>query len=206
MLQSLDLQRQSDFVKLQDSIKERIKEQNYWEFLKTQEKIKTEKKHIEENKESYSIIRKIEKEDQERLREKQESSETLKTQLLRQIGRNKSRKQTMLNEKKESEALERKRLEHLLQAENIQRKYETKSSNSEQSEFTVATKNFRDVRKALERESDFTFLEEEWRLEKEKIKDKLNLNQRRKEINENCASFNREIMTGIQHNKGGRQN
>ena len=86
-------EKQSDFVKLQDSIKDRIQQENYSEYLRRQEKIKTENKHNQENKESYKIRREIEQEKKEREQEKKESSEHLKIELLRQIERNTARKQ-----------------------------------------------------------------------------------------------------------------
>ena len=195
--QSLEQQKQSDFVQLQDSIKERIQQERHREYIKTQEKIQLEKRHIEENKESYRIRREIEEEDREKEKERLECSQTLRSELLRQIGRNKSSKEKMLREKKELEALERKRLDHLLQAENIQRKYETEMSNSEKFDFSLAANNFRKIRTELNRDDNFAFLSEGWRLEKEKIEDKLNLKQKRKEINENCAKVNKEIMSSL---------
>ena len=107
----------------------------------------------------------------------------------------------MLNEKKELECSERKRLDHLLKAENIQRKFETKMSSSDKSDFSVATNNFRRIQNELSRDENFSFLEEGWRLEKEKIEDKLNLKQKRKEINENCAKVNKEIMSSLEVGK-----
>ena len=107
----------------------------------------------------------------------------------------------MLNEKKELECSERKRLDHLLKAENIQRKFETKMSSSDKSDFSVATNNFRRIQNELSRDENFSFLEEGWRLEKEKIEDKLNFKQKRKEINENCAKVNKEIMSSLEVGK-----
>ena len=120
-LQSRNQEKQSDFTKLQDSIKNRIQQENYCEYLRRQEKIKIENKHSQENKESYQIRREIEEEKKEREQEKKKSSENLKTELLRQIERNKARKQKLLEEKKDFESFERKRLDHLIKAENIQR-------------------------------------------------------------------------------------
>ena len=202
LLQSREQQKQSDFEKLQESIKERIQQEKYREHLRTQEKIEIENKHIEENKESYRIRREIDAEEKEKDKERKETSETLKNELLRQIGRNKSRKEKISNEKRELECLERKRLDHLLQAENIQRKFETKMSNNEKSDFSEATNNFRKVRNQLDKDNDFFFLEEGWRQEKEKIEDKLNLNKKRKEINVNCSNLNKEMMTNVEIARG----
>ena len=193
-LQSRNQQKQSDFVKLQDSIKDRIQQENYSEYLRRQEKIRLENKHSEENKESYKIKREIEQEKNEREQEKKESSENLKLELLRQIGQNKVRKQKLLEEKKNLESFERNRLDHLIQAEDIQRKYETKMTNNETCEFNMSTRNFRKIQTQLERENNFAFLDEGWRQEKEKIQEKLNLNQTRRETDRICAlgksSFN----------------
>ena len=205
LLQSRNQQKQSDFVKLQDSIKNRIQQENYREYLKRQEKIRIENKHNQENKESYKIRREIEEEKKEREEEKKESSENLKIELLRQIERNKARKQTLLEEKKDLESFERKRLDHLIQAENIQRKFVSKMTNNENSEFNAATRNFRKVQTQLERENNFVFLDEGWRQEKEKIEEKLDLNQTRRELNLRCAAANKEKMANREEERTQRE-
>ena len=205
LLQSRNQQKQSDFVKLQDSIKDRIQQENYSEYLRRQEKIRIENKHSEENKESYKTRREIEQEKKEREQEKKESSENLKIELLRQIERNKARKQKLLEEKKDFESFERKRLDHLIQAENIQRKFETKMTNKETCEFNAATRNFRKVQTQLERENNFVFLDEGWRQEKEKIQEKLDLNQTRRELNRSCAAVNKEKMASSEEERTQRE-
>ena len=92
------------------------------------------------------------------------------------------------------ESFERKRLDHLIQAENIQRKFETKMTNNETSEFNVATRNFRKVQTQLEKENNFAFLDEGWKQEKEKIEEKQNLNQTRRDLDRVCAAANKETM------------
>ena len=67
-------------------------------------------------------------------------------------------------------------------------------SNNENCEFNVATKNFRKIQTQLERENNFVFLEEGWRQEKEKIQEKLNLNQTRRETERSCALGKRTYL------------
>ena len=167
LLQSRNQQKQSDFEKLQDSIKARIEGENYSEYLRREEKIMMENKHNQENKESYKIRREMEQEQKEREQERKECSENLRIELLRQIEGNKVRKQRLLEEKKDLESVERKRLDHLIQAENIQREFSTKLSHSENCEFSSASRKLRWFQTELERAENSVFLTEGWRGERE---------------------------------------
>ena len=194
LLQSRNQQKLSDFEKLQDSIKARIEGENYSEYLRREEKIMMENKHNQENKESYKIRREMEQEKKEREQERKESSENLKIELLRQIEGNKVRKQRLLEEKKDLESVERKRLDHLIQAENIQREFSTKLSHSENCEFSSASRKLRWVQSELERAENSVFLTEGWRGEREKIQEKLDLSQTRRDLARSCAAANRGAM------------
>ena len=205
LLQSRNQQKQSDFVKLQDSIKARIQGENYSEYLRREEKIRLENKHCQENKDSYKIRREIEQEKKDREQERKESSEHLKIELLRQIEGNKVRKQKLLEEKKDLESVERKRLDHLIQAENIQRQFATKLSHSETCEFSSAARKLRAVQTEVEREKNFVFLDEGWRQEKEKIQEKLDLTQTRREVERRCAAANQEAMARSEEERRERE-
>ena len=78
-------------------------------------------------------------------------------------------------------------------------------TNNETCEFNAATRDFRKVQIQLERENNFVFLDEGWRQEKEKIQEKLDLNQTRRELNRSCAAANKEKMATSEEERTQRE-
>ena len=154
---------------LQKNMQERIAEEQLQKRLKDEERIRIQQKHIEENKESYKIARDMEEDKTLELEKKKKDKEDLSFDLLKQIGSNKSKLMKMMNNKRELESMERKRLEDLSLAQKMENVRKTNLLRSKVDDYIGANDSFKKVQHDLMKNSNFSFLDEGWRMEKEKI-------------------------------------
>ena len=167
--ENIENKKLDDHRQLQKNMQERIAEEQLQKRLKDEERIRIQQKHIEENKESYKIARDMEEDKTLELENKKKDKKDLSFDLLKQIGSNKSKLMKMMNNKRELESMERKRLEDLSLAQKMENVRKTNLLRSKVDDYIGANDSFKKVQHDLMKNSNFSFLDEGWRMEKEKI-------------------------------------
>ena len=198
ILEDIEQKKKEEHSQLQQNILNRLAEQQEQERRKQQEKLQVEQSHISENKESYQIQRDIAEEREFNLNKKTQSKDFLKDRLLRQIEANKEKKGKMLLVKKEKEYTERKRLEHLSVAEKYEEKHQKNLNNANIEQFKEVDSSYRKIQKEMAKESKFNYLDEGWRIEKDKILEWNNREEKQKLANVSCAEFNKMKLKDIE--------
>ena len=179
---------------LQRSIHKRIEEEILHEKRKLEEKLKLEKRHLEENEENFKIKQKTAEEKEQESRNRKLFMSLHDQKLLEQINENKSRKEKNLAEKKEKEWLERNRLRGLLEAEKQEMNVKKTLRRADEDNFKDAKLQFGNVMREDSKNNNFSFLDEGWKIEKEKITDANNHQANRKQLYKDCANFNKNLM------------
>ena len=185
-------------LKLQQNIESRLNEEIHQRKLKLEEKLKVQKRHIEENEESNRIKREIEEEKEIVQNEMEIKKNTYKVNLLKQINSNFDTRTKLLNERKEKEKIERERLENICKAEQIEIKYMKGSKQKLNDNFISASEYIRNIQKSDSKRDNFSFLDDGWKMEKDKIQETNNTSEHRKQINLDCAEFNLAKLAEIQ--------
>ena len=186
---------------LQKNMQDRIAEEQLQKRLKDQERIRIQQKHVEENKESYKIAREMEEDKAVQLEKMKKDRKNLSFDLLKQIGSNKTKLMKMMNNKRELESMERKRLEDLSLAQKMENVRKTNYLGSKVDDYIVANDSFKKVQHELLKNSNFAFLDEGWRLEKEKIIENNNKTESRKQANMDCSTFNQALKSELEESK-----
>ena len=93
----------------------------------------------------------------------------LRADLLKQIGSNKSKLSKIMNQKRDVESVERKRLEDLSLSQKIEKIRKTELLRTKVDDYKGAYNSYKKVQRDLMKDSNFSFLDEGWSIEKEKI-------------------------------------
>ena len=186
---------------LQKNMQDRIAEEQFQKRIKDEEQKRIQQKHIEENKESYKIARDIAHEKALDLEKKKNDRNNLSFDLLKQIGSNRAKQMKMMNNKRELESIERKRLEDVTLAQKLENVRKTNLLRSKVDDFREANDSFKKVQHELMKNSNFSFLDEGWKLEKEKIIESNQKTEGQKQANKDCSAFNQKIRSELEELK-----
>ena len=199
--ENIENKKLDDHRQLQKNMQERIAEEQLQKRLKDEERIRIQQKHIEENKESYKIARDMEEDKTLELEKKKKDKKDLSFDLLKQIGSNKSKLMKMMNNKRELESMERKRLEDLSLAQKMENVRKTNLLRSKVDDYIGANDSFKKVQHDLMKNSNFLFVDDGWRMEKEKITESNNKTESQKQTNMECATFNQGLKSELEETK-----
>ena len=199
--ENIERRKMNNHRQLQQNMQDRIAEEQLQLRLKEDERKRVQQKHIEENKESYKIARDMEEDKAIELEKKNNEKKSLSFDLLKQIGSNKSKLMKMMNNKREQESIERKRLEDITLAQKLENIRKTDLLGSKVDDYKGANDSFKKVQHELMKKSNFSFIDEGWRMEKEKIIESNNKTESKKQSNRECSTFNEKIKSDMEESK-----
>lgn len=179
------------------NIDERIDQEKALQKLKTQNSVKLGEKHKEENLESSKIRRELAREAEEDLQRRQEEKEKIGGELLSQIISNRTRREEVESSRKALEALERRRLEQLTEAQRFQMNHEKKLKRKEDDGVKSLISDVKAMKFNQNKSDNFKFLNEGWNIDKDKINQTKQFKEIKKEVNIKCSNFNRGIMEDV---------
>ena len=110
----------------------------------------------------------------------------MKNFLQNQIKNNKLQKEKRMEQREAEEKEERNRIVSLLEAKKHQNAYEQKEMLNEIINFKISRNNFKSVRNDITKDDDFAYLDNGWRLEETKAKEREIEKSRRSQINIDC--------------------
>ena len=190
----------NDHLKLQENIENRLNEEIHQRKLRLEEKMRIQKRHIEENEESNKIKRELEEENKKIKSETKNKKNTCKINLLNQINSNYDTRVKLLSQRKEKEKIERERLENICRAEQIEVKNLKSCKQQMNDNFISASEYIWNLQKSDSKRENISFLDDGWRIEKDKIQETNKTSASRKQINLDCAEFNLAKLAKIQEN------
>ena len=199
--ENIENRKLSDHQQLLQNMQDRIVEETLQMRLKEEERKRVQQKHIEENKESYKIARDMEQDKASELEKKHNEKKSLSFDLLKQIGSNKSKLMKMMNNKRELESIERKRLEDVSLAQKLENIRKTDLLRSKVDDYKGANDSYKKVQHELMKKSNFSFLDEGWRMEKQKIIESNSMTESKKKSNMECSAFNEKIKSDLEEIK-----
>ena len=199
--ENIENRKLNDHQQLLRNMQDRHAEETLQMRLKEEERKRVQQKHIEENKESYKIARDMEEDKASELEKKNNEKKSLSFDLLKQIGSNKSKLMKMMNNKREMESIERKRLEDVSLAQKLENIRKTDLLRSKVDDYKGANDSFKKVQYELMKKSNFSFLDEGWRMEKQKIIESNNMTEIKKKSTMECSAFNEKIKSDLEEIK-----
>lgn len=199
--ENIESMKMNSHRQLQQNMQDRIAEEQFQMRLKEEERKRVQQKHIEENKESYKIVRDMEEDKAIELEKKNNEKKSLSFDLLKQIGSNKSKLMKMMNNKRELESIERKRLEDVSLAQKLENIRKTNLLGSKVDDYKGANESFKKVQHEIMKKSNFSFIDEGWRMEKEKIIESNTKTESKKQSNKECSTFNEKIKSDLEELK-----
>ena len=132
------------------------------------------------------------------LEKKMRDTMNLRADLLNQIGSNKSKLLKIMNQKRDVESVERKRLEDLSLSQKIEKIRKTELLRTKVDDYKGAYNSYKKVQRDLMKDSNFSFLDEGWSIEKEKIIEGNEKAGSQKQSNMECANFNQRIKSELE--------